>query len=130
MLGRAVFAGVVLALSQMIVAFDHYAYAQDAANGEKVFKRTCTSCHYTPDADKNWVGPSLHGVFNRHSASYPYLAYSGAMKKLDLIWNDESLERFLKSPEIMVPGTKMTFTGISAPKERLDLIAYLKANSQ
>ena len=40
----------------------------DAKQGEAVFKKHCAVCH-TMEADKNKIGPSLHGIVGRHSAA-------------------------------------------------------------
>ena len=48
------------------------------------------------------------------------------MKKSRITWNDTTLDRFLTKPLKMVPGTAMTYDGVSDPKDRADLIAYLK----
>ena len=47
-----------------------------------------------------------------------------------LIWNEETLDRFLKNPIKMLPGTRMTYAGISDDKERRDLIGYLRQATQ
>jgi cytochrome c len=52
--------------------------------------------------------------------------YSPAMKRSGLVWNEATLDRFLADPLKAVPGTTMTYAGIPDPRERADLIAYLK----
>ena len=104
------------------------AFAGDAANGEKDFKKYCLACHNTPDQDKNKIGPSLHGVVGRHVAAYPGFAYSNALKEKDWAWDEAHLDTWLTKPSTMVPGTKMSFNGTQKPEERADLIAYLAAN--
>ncbi|MEI8393407.1 MAG: cytochrome c family protein [Rhodospirillaceae bacterium] len=100
------------------------AYAGDAAAGEKVFKKYCMACH-TVEAGKNRVGPSLHGIVGRQSASVAGFAYSAAVKGLNVAWNEEKLGQWLEGPAKMAPGTKMTFSGVKDATERADLIAYL-----
>lgn len=56
----------------------------------------------------------------------PQFSYSPAMKKSGVVWNDKTLDRFLTQPLKVVPGTAMTYDGVADPKERADLIAYLK----
>jgi cytochrome c len=46
-----------------------------------------------------------------------------------LVWNDESLNKFLQNPARLVPGTRMTYAGVKDAQERADLLAYLKAAS-
>jgi cytochrome c len=45
------------------------------------------------------------------------------------VWDEKTLDRFLASPMKVVPGTAMTYEGVTVAKDRADLIAYLrKAN--
>ena len=48
------------------------------------------------------------------------------MKASGIVWSEVTLDKFLQGPRKMVPGTKMTFIGVPAAKDRADLIAYLK----
>jgi cytochrome c len=99
--------------------------AGDAAAGEAVFKKTCAVCH-TTDEGKNKIGPSLHGVVGRHSASLSDYTYSDAMKKADKTWNDETLNTYLSNPRELVPGTKMIFTGLKSEEDRKNVITFLE----
>ena len=48
------------------------------------------------------------------------------MKKYDVTWTPETLEKYLPAPMKAVPGTKMTFAGLPNEKDRQDVIAYLE----
>ena len=96
----------------------------DPAAGAVVFKK-CALCH-SPDAGVNKVGPSLHGVVDRHSASLPTYSYSPAMKAADKTWDEKELDTYLTNPRKEVPNTKMIFPGLPDEKDRQDVIAYLK----
>lgn len=97
----------------------------DAEAGATVFKR-CMACHKVgPDAKKG-VGPVLNGVVGRAAATYPDYSYSTAMKNSGLIWDEATLTTYLRAPRKLVPGTKMTFSGLKKPHEIADVIAYLK----
>ncbi len=98
--------------------------AGDAQVGETVFKKTCAVCH-TTEAGKNKIGPSLHDVVGRHSASLSDFQYSDAMKKADKTWDDETLDAYLTNPRGLVPGTKMIFVGLKNAEDRQNVIAYL-----
>ncbi len=53
-------------------------------------------------------------------------AYSEAMRRSGIVWNEKTLDRFLANPLKAVPGTSMGYAGIPDRREREDLIAYLK----
>ncbi len=97
--------------------------APDAVRGEQVYAR-CLACHALA-FDR--VGPRHCGLFGRLAGSVPNFSYSPAMKDSHIVWNDKTLDRFLTSPLKMVPGTAMTYDGVSDAKDRADLLAYLKA---
>ena len=94
----------------------------DPARGEAVYQR-CLACH---SLEHNRVGPRHCGLFGRRAGSLPGYAYSAAMKKYGVTWNEETLDHFLQNPLQAVPGTKMGYAGVNDPQERADLIAYLK----
>ena len=96
----------------------------DPAAGQKIFVK-CQACH-SLDAGTNKVGPSLHGLIGRHSASIDSFSYSPAMKSANVTWDPATLDKYLTNPRAMVPGTKMLFPGLPKPEDRANLIAYLK----
>jgi cytochrome c len=96
----------------------------DPKQGEAVFKKNCAVCH-TTEADKNKIGPSLHGIVGRHSATVGNFQYSEAMKKVDKTWDEQTLETYLANPKEFVPNTKMIFGGLKNEKDRQDLVAFL-----
>jgi cytochrome c len=65
-------------------------------------------------------------VFGRKAGTLPGYAYSQAMKKSGIIWDETNLNRFLENPLKTLPGTKMAYAGVKDAKDRADLIAYLK----
>ena len=72
------------------------------------------------------VGPHHCGLLGRRAGSVAGFNYSAAMKKMGITWSEKTLDRFLTKPLKMVPGTAMTYDGVADPKDRADLIAYLK----
>ena len=102
--------------------------AGDPALGKKVFAK-CQACH-SLEAGKNKVGPTLHGVMGRASASEADFTYSDAMKNAHLTWDPATLYRYLTNPRKEVPGTKMAFPGLPKEKDRADLISYLEQAAQ
>jgi len=104
------------------------AAAQDAAAGEKVFLK-CKACHQIGDNARNMVGPALTGIVGRKAGTYPGYNYSDANKNSGLVWDEATLKIYLKDPKAEVPGTKMTFPGLSSDKDIDNVIAYLKTFS-
>lgn len=101
------------------------AHGQNVAVGQKLFRSQCSLCH-SPQPGRNIVGPSLFGVVGRHSGRVPDFHYSQANLHSGLTWDPTTLDRYLTSPQQMVPGTLMTFPGLRNAQERADVIAYLK----
>jgi len=71
----------------------------------------------------------MFGVFGRKAGTEPGYAYSEAMKNSAHIWDEATLDKYLTDPRTFVPGTKMTFAGLKAEKDRIDLIAFLKVET-
>ena len=105
-----------------LAAAAHAWAVPDAVRGEQVYAR-CLACHALA-VDR--VGPRHCGLFGRLAGSVPGFSYSQAMKKSKIIWNDKTLDSFLAKPLAVVPGTAMTYDGVPDPKDRADLIAYLR----
>ncbi len=97
----------------------------DALRGEKIYGR-CFACHAI---DRDRTGPRHAGLFGRRAGSVPNFPYSPAMKRAGangLVWNEETLDKFLQNPTKLVPGTRMTYAGVTSDQDRADLLAYLK----
>ena len=105
------------------------ASAGDAQRGAKVF-RTCAACHsLAPNV--NLTGPSLSGLWGRTAGGLEnFVRYSDALKKSGIVWNEQTLDKWLRDPQAMVPGNFMEFAGLKQEHAREDLIAFLKAASE
>lgn len=100
------------------------AAAQDASAGEQTFTQ-CRICHQIgPDA-QNLIGPNLNGVVGRKAATEAGYDYSDALKASGLTWDAATLTKWLKGPQALVPGTKMTFAGLHSDKQVANVIAYI-----
>jgi cytochrome c len=97
----------------------------DAATGARAFKQ-CASCHQVGVNAHGGFGPQLNGLFGRRAGSTSDYAYSDAMKRSGIVWNERTLSAFLHDPDKLVPGTKMRFWGIGDENEIIALQAYLR----
>jgi cytochrome c len=95
------------------------------ADGERIF-RLCAPCH-SLEPNRNMTGPSLSELWNRKAGSLAsFQRYSPALKSAGIIWNDDTLNEWVKDPQHFIPGNTMTFPGIENARERTDLLAFLK----
>jgi cytochrome c len=99
------------------------AFAEDAAHGQAVFQRTCSSCHQVTQP-RNMVGPHLIGVVGRKIGGVEGFAYSPALKAAQGEWTAAALDAYLTNPSQAYKGTKM-LNRVTNETDRMDLIAYL-----
>lgn len=100
--------------------------AQDAAEGEKVFRRQCFICHTVEQGGPTKQGPNLFAIVGRKTGSVEGFRYTEANKKADITWSPETLDPYLTNPRKVIPGTNMAFAGLTKPEDRKNLIAYLQ----
>jgi cytochrome c len=103
--------------------------AGDEARGATMFQQ-CAACHSTI-AGEHMSGPSLAKIWHRKAGTTEdFRRYSDAMRRSDVVWNEATLDKWLTDPETFIPGTTMTFAGLSDSRARADVIAYLEALSE
>jgi cytochrome c len=100
----------------------------DLDDGEAKFA-ICKSCHTLTPGGPDLTGPNLAGVLGRKVAAKAGYNYSDALKAQSFTWDAAHLDQWLADPKAMVPNTKMTFPGFKDPKDRIDVIAYVKAET-
>jgi len=100
----------------------------DLENGKRKFAM-CRSCHTINQGGPNMTGPNLYGVFGRKAGAVEGFAYSDAVKAAGFTWDADHLNNWLADPRGFMPGTKMSFMGLKEPKDRIDVIAYLKVET-
>lgn len=92
--------------------------------------RACAVCHARTDPANpetpRLIGPSLFGVYGAPSARQPDYDYSPAMRRAGLIWDEATLDAYLREPQAVVPGSRMSWPGEPDAANRAALIAYLK----
>ena len=99
--------------------------AADARRGEEIFRK-CVTCHTVEAGGRNRVGPRLAGLFGRTAGSVGDFRYTDALRQSGIVWNEATLDAYLRDSEAFVPGTKM-YGGLTLDADRMDLIAYLRA---
>src|SRR5512147_2496051 len=75
------------------------------AHGKTLYQ-ACMGCH---SLDEDDVGPRHRGVVGRVAGTVPGYAYSRALKSSHIVWDRDNLDRWLTSPQALVPGAKMFF---------------------
>lgn len=99
--------------------------AQDAAEGEEVFKK-CRACHQVGETAKNAVGPKLNGLFGRKSGTVEGFNYSESNKNSGVTWGEATFAKYIADPKAFMPGNKMAFAGLKDEKDVKDITAFLK----
>lgn len=104
--------------------------AGDAVHGAEVFKK-CSACH-NAEKPENKIGPNLVEIIGRRAGTMAsYETYSDAMKKAGadgLVWDEQTLAKYLAAPKALVPKNRMPFTGLKSQQDIDDVISYLKAH--
>ncbi len=108
-----------------VFASDAATAAGDAARGEVLYQG-CEDCH---SIEANDVGPRHKGVVGRKAGSLSDYSYSTALKNSALVWTEANLDKWLANPQQLVPGSRM-FYKVDSPRDRADLIAYLKDQAE
>ncbi|MCK4866518.1 MAG: c-type cytochrome, partial [Alphaproteobacteria bacterium] len=109
-------------LTEMIGA----GHDEDGSRGARLFRK-CRACHTTEIDGANKAGPTLYGVFGRLAGTVEGYPYSDALVGTDIIWTEENIDRlFAEGPDQFTPGSKMPLQRMTEPRDRAELIAYLK----
>lgn len=86
------------------------------------YKVHCSSCH---NLERNGIGPNHRGIVGKKAGSVNGYSYSPALKNSGIIWNKETLDKWLQGPRKLVPGTKMV-KSVANPATRKAIIDYLE----
>ncbi|MBN9316377.1 MAG: cytochrome c family protein [Devosia sp.] len=99
----------------------------DAVLGRQKFSERCGTCHSIGgEAAKN--GPDLTNLIGRPAASLEGFQYSDGMLEAGqagVVWDIETLTKFIAKPRSVVNGSNMSFTGYRNPEDVANVIAYL-----
>jgi cytochrome c len=126
---RNVCAPAIAIIGLMSLSDPLSAQTGNLARGERVF-RTCVACH-SLEPNRNMTGLSLAELWNRQAGGLPsFERYSPALKSSGIVWQDNTLDEWVKDPQHFIPGNTMTFPGVKDAHQRTDLLAFLKEATQ
>lgn len=100
----------------------------DPERGEEIFQQ-CADCHAVGEGAEHKLGPILNNIFDRKVAVFDDFAYSEGIKRArrdGMVWDLDHLDAYLTNPKLLVSGTIMDFPGLKDPKDRGDVLAYLR----
>ena len=92
--------------------------------------KQCGACHTFEKGGPNRVGPNLYDIVGHERGTGRGFNFSAAMKAKGGAWTFDELNKFLKDPRGYIPGTNMTFAGLSRDSQRADVIEYLRQQSE
>ncbi|OBY25533.1 c-type cytochrome [Leisingera sp. JC1] len=100
----------------------------DPEAGKVVFAK-CKGCHQVGEGAENKIGPHLNGIFGRKAAGLDRFNYSKSLARAGnsgLEWHADTLSAYIENPRAFASGTRMSFRGLKDPKDRANVIAYLR----
>lgn len=104
---------------------ERLALAPDPVLGQRL-AQTCRTCHEVAEGSGHRVGPNLWGVVGAPAGRHAGFRYSRALEGMELVWDEATLDAYLKAPQAVVPGGRMAYPGNPSEADRRDVIAYLK----
>ena len=104
------------------------AKATPMERGAKLYKR-CKACHTLEDGGKHKVGPNLWDIYGAKAGAKEGFNYSKVMAASEIIWDDETLDAYIKKPSEFMKGNRMSFVGIKKAEDREALLLYMKAQT-
>jgi cytochrome c len=136
-----------LPLAATMVLLSAPAFAEgDAAHGEEIFNRQCSTCHVVVnDAGETLagraahVGPNLFGVVGRTPGTYPDFEYGDSMVAYGAtgaVWGEDNLPVYVQDPTDFLRTAledrrargKMAFQ-LRDPQDAADVFAFLSTFS-
>jgi len=81
------------------------------------------------EGGRHKVGPNLWDVYGAKAGSKEGFAYSKAMKAANIVWDNETMDGYLKRPSAFMPGNKMTFIGLKKQEDRDAVQAFIRSKT-
>lgn len=117
-------AAVLLAVA-LAGLIDQPACADEAASGREVYEFRCRTCHGGTAPADSPLGPSLTTIVGTKAGSQASGVHSRHLIDSGIVWDRESLRRYLADPRRAIPGTLMP-VGVTDPAELESLLDYLE----
>lgn len=104
----------------------------DVANGQKLFKKKCRTCHAFQKGKRAKLGPNLFGIYNTKAGQAEKFKYSDGLRAAELTWDDPTLHAYLTNPFAVTGEKRMVIMGGNMKEEadRNDMIEYIKSLSE
>ncbi len=98
----------------------------DVERGRLVFG-PCRACHSVEPGAVPGAGPGLHRIFGRVAGKQEgFGGYSPGFREAAFVWTPRVMYAWLENPLAFFPDSTMMSAGVSDPRQRADLIAYLE----
>jgi cytochrome c2 len=144
-------------LVALLIGIPVIAKANDLVEAQALYRKHCSTCHglIAPDTTHGFnlpvprspghliivstsqthlafappYGPPLRGVYGREAGRVKGFPYSRTFKEMlqGVVWNRESLDRWMTDSQAWVPGSRMFYQQPDAEIRR-KIITYLEAN--
>jgi cytochrome c len=85
----------------------------------------CWACHDFYGT-QNKVGPHLSSLYGRRAGDSTFPGYSDALRQSQILWDDNTLGRFLLNPQGFVPGSTMVSPGVGSRGDLEAIVFYIK----
>ncbi|KAH7309395.1 hypothetical protein B0J17DRAFT_725068 [Rhizoctonia solani] len=97
-------------------------------NEDQACSSRCAQCHsIVPNqASPDPRPPNLSGLYNSPTASNAVNAKAQKFQDTPPIWDESTIEKYLKNPQSIRPGVGKIFEPVTKEQDRQDLIACLK----
>jgi cytochrome c len=108
-----------------VVCSSAVAANESTSSGRRIFESRCASCHEAKSPGTTTLGPSLVGIIGSKAGTGNSGVHSRAAVDSGIVWDRNSLRRFLSEPGREIPQTIMPVR-VEDPKELDDLLNYLE----